>query len=178
MALPFFIMGGAVATRDSRWWTSNSFLYTLLAVGLVTGLSATMIEGLAKPSFLWFVEGELIVCRTWGPFEEPLRDTYKYERIEVFEVAADIYDPDKRVVRIRFDRLNLNIPVQNETVVDDLPGYVAKLNRWLTRVKDGESSARCWQIQPMLTFNLVLAVIAVAAWVILFSLIFVRTRKP
>ena len=156
---------------------SNTFLYMLLAVGLVTGLAATVVEGLAEPSFLWFVEGELIVCRTWGPFEEPLRDTYKYERIEAFEVAADIYDPAKRVVRIRFDRLNLNIPVQNETVIDDLPGYVEKLNQWLTRVKTGESRPRCWHIQPLLILDLLLMVIAVAAWVILFSLIFVRARK-
>lgn len=166
-----------MATRDSRWWLSNPFLNTLLAVGLVTGLSAIMIEGLAKPSFLWFVEGELIVCRTWGPFEEPLRDTYKYERIEAFEMAADIYDPAERVVRIRFDRLNLNIPVQNETAVDGLSGYVEELNQWLAKVKAGESSARCWRIQPVLIFDLVLMVTSVAAWVILFSLIFIRTRK-
>lgn len=166
-----------MATRDSRWWMSNSFLYPLLAIGLVTGLASVVVDGLAEPSFLWFVEGELIVCRTWGPFEEPLRDTYKYHRIEAFEVAADIYDPATRVVRIRFDRLNLNIPVQNETVVKDLPGYVDKLNRWLTRVKAGESSARCRQIQPLLVLDLVSMVVAVAAWVVLFSLIWARGRK-
>ena len=167
-----------MATRDSRWWMSNSFLYTLLFVGLVTGLAAAVVDGLAQPSFLWFVEGDLIVCRTWGPFEEPLRETYKFERIEAFEVAADVYDPAKRVVRIRFDQLNLNIPVQNEMVIDDLPGYVDKLNKWLTRVKTGESNARCLQIQPVLILVLVSMVVAVAAWVILFLLIWARGRKP
>ena len=176
MALPFF-SGGAVAVRDSRWWTSNVFLYALLAVGLVAGLATAVVDGSARPSFLWVVDGELIVCRTWGPFDEPLRETYRYERIESFEVASDVDDPEKAVVRIRFDQLDFNIPLQSDLVLGDLPAYVEKLNRWLAKVKAGDSTARCWQIQPALVIDLLSLVVAVPAWILLFVLIAVRLRR-
>jgi hypothetical protein len=177
MVLPVFFNGGAVAVRDSRWWTSNVFLYALLAVGLGAGLAAAVVDGSARPSFLWFVDGELIVCRTWGPFGEPLRETYRYARIESFEVASDIHVPDRSVVRIRFDQLDFNIPLQSDLVISDLPAYVEKLNRWLSQVKAGDSTARCWQIRPALVLDLLSLVVALPAWVLLFVLIALRSRR-
>jgi hypothetical protein len=166
-----------VAVRDSNWWTSTVFLYTLLAVGLVAGLVTAVVDGSTRPSFLWFVDGDLIVCRTWGPFDDPLRETYRYSRIESFEVASDVNDPGKAVVRIRFDQLDFNIPLQSDQVVGDLPAYVEKLNRWLAKVKAGDATARCWQIQPALVLDLVSSVVAVSVWILLFVLIAVRSRR-
>ncbi|MEE4270695.1 MAG: hypothetical protein V2I67_03410 [Thermoanaerobaculales bacterium] len=166
-----------MAAPDSRWWLSNGILYALLVLGLVAGLVATFTDGRAEPSFLWFVDDELIVCRTWGPFDEPPRETYRFTRIEAFEVASDAFEPTKRVVRIRFDQLNLNIPLQSDLVVDDLGAYVDDLNRWLMRVKAGDVSARCWYVQPALLIDSLSWAVAVPAWLILFALIGMRMRR-
>ena len=166
-----------MAAPDSRWWLSNGFLYALLVVGLAGGLAATVTDGRAEPSFLWFVDGELVVCRTWGPFDEPLRETYKFARIEAFEVASDAYDPTRRVVRIRFDQLNLNIPLQSDLLIDDLGAYVDDLNRWLERVKGGDAAARCWYVQTALLIDLLSWAVALPAWITLFALIGIRMRR-
>lgn len=150
----------------------------LIALAAVVSFVPLVAEQRQGNSIRWSVDGDRLDCEYFQlPSFSHVR-SYDWTKIDAITSAPDSTDPDVSVVRLELSGLNLNIPSQSDEQIWNFDRYLAGLQRFMARVKDGESGITYSWYHPWLVAGFVATVAAVILWIVVFVVLLRAPRRP
>jgi hypothetical protein len=151
----------------------------LIFLAAAFSLLPLVAEKLQGNSIRWTTEGDQVHCEYFQvPSFSHVR-SYEHERILDVTRAPDSTDPSVEVVRFSFNGLNYNIPSQSTATICCFDRYLARLQSFMREARSGNEAASLVWYHPWLVTGVAAALLAVAVWVLVFSVLLLGpAREP
>ena len=165
-------------TTKARFGSSRRTQLLLIALAAVVSFVPLVAEQRQGNSIRWSVDGDRLNCEYFQvPSFSHVR-SYDWTKIDTITKAPDSKHPEATVVRLELTGLNLNIPSQSDQQIWNFDRYLAGLQRFVARVKDGESNVTYSWYHPWLIAGFVATIAAVVLWIVVFVVLLRAPRRP